>query len=55
MSVDSHVNLKNSGLQAARFLAAVRWTPLSRQKRVEFKRVTDQPAAEWRCPNFNVP
>ena len=36
-------------------LGGVRWTPLSRQKRVAFKRVTDQPAAEWRCPNFNSP
>jgi hypothetical protein len=25
---------------------------MSRQKRVEFKMVTDQSAAEWRCPNF---
>jgi hypothetical protein len=29
----------------------VKWTPVSRQKRVEFKMVTDQSAAEWRCPN----
>jgi energy-coupling factor transporter ATP-binding protein EcfA2 len=31
---------------------SVEWTPMSRQKRVEFKMVTDQSAAEWRCPNF---
>ena len=29
----------------------LKWTPMSRQKRVEFKMVTDQFAAEWRCPN----
>lgn len=34
------------------YLREVKWTPLSRQKRVEFKMVTDQSAAEWRCPNF---
>ena len=32
-------------------MAAFKWTPVSRQKRVEFKMVTDQSAAEWRCPN----
>jgi hypothetical protein len=32
-------------------VVAVKWTPTSRQKRVEFKMVTDQFAAEWRCPN----
>ena len=30
----------------------VKWTYMSRQKRAEFKMVTDQFAAEWRCPNF---
>ena len=35
-----------------RMAAPVKWTPVSRQKRVEFKMVTDQSAAEWRCPNF---
>ena len=30
----------------------LKWTHMSRQKRVEFKMVTDRFAAEWRCPNF---
>ncbi len=30
----------------------LKWTHMSRQKRAEFKMVTDQFAAEWRCPNF---
>ena len=34
------------------FLFRVKWTHMSRQKRVEFKMVTDRFSAEWRCPNF---
>ena len=33
-------------------LEKVKWTHMSRQKRVEFKMVTDRFAAEWHCPNF---
>jgi hypothetical protein len=44
--------LPNAKLQPVPDFIGLEWTPMSRQKRVEFKMVTDQSAAEWRCPNF---